>query len=304
MQSVVDRNVILRCMTVYCENVGRFILLPLMFANLCFLVNRTDCLIPLLTVRKWWKTHQRTVSCLQAGQYHLFQLPVCIRLESSCSDWSHILCWWIEMSTNTILYQKFEVFTAVLLISQFLWDMVQWWWMSHLLLDVLYFLKTLRTFSFSPSSIFSFSSSHQPSHPPPLIICLLLPLPPFFVFSSSSPSSPSSSIGTTAHYGLWPVKQCPSIFPYLPPTVSIFSLPALEDLFLLPLSIFSWVFPFFSSLPVLEWRSFWASYPPPFFLGDLTSLSFALLSILLYFLLCSSLLVLDSSDFHIPRLHI
>ena len=60
------------------------------------------------------------------------------------------------------------------------------------------------------------------------------------------------SIGTTAHCGLWPVEQCPSIFYYLPPTLSIFSLPALEDLFLLPLSILSWVFPFFSSLPVLE----------------------------------------------------
>ena len=62
----------------------------------------------------------------------------------------------------------------------------------------------------------------------------------------------SSSIGTTAHCGLWPVEQCPSIFSYLPPTLSIFSLLALEDLFLLPLSIFSWVFPFFSSLQVLE----------------------------------------------------
>jgi len=62
----------------------------------------------------------------------------------------------------------------------------------------------------------------------------------------------SSSIGTTAHCGLWPVEQCPSVFSYLPPTLSIFSLPALEDRFLLPLSIFSWVFPFFSSLPVLE----------------------------------------------------
>jgi len=71
----------------------------------------------------------------------------------------------------------------------------------------------------------------------------------------------SSSIGTTAHCGLWPVELCPSIFSYLPRTLSIFSLPALEDLFLLPLSIFSWVFPFFSSLPVLEWRSFWVSYP-------------------------------------------
>ena len=49
---------------------------------------------------------------------------------------------------------------------------------------------------------------------------------------------------------------------------------------------------------------FWASYPPPFSLGDLTSLSFALLSILLYFLLCLSLLVLDSSDFPIPRFQI
>ena len=94
------------------------------------------------------------------------------------------------------------------------------------------------------------------------------------------------SIGTTAHCELWPVEQCPSIFSYLPPTLSIYLLPALEDLFLLPLSILSWVFPFFSSLPILEWRSFWASYPPPFSLGDLTSLSFALLSILLYFLLC------------------
>jgi len=66
----------------------------------------------------------------------------------------------------------------------------------------------------------------------------------------------SSSIGTTAHSGLWPLEQCPSIFSYLPPTLSIFSLPALEDLFQLPLSIFSWVFPFFSSLPVLERRFF------------------------------------------------
>ena len=38
--------------------------------------------------------------------------------------------------------------------------------------------------------------------------------------SSSSPPPPppssSSSIGTTAHSGLWPVEQCPSIFSYLP----------------------------------------------------------------------------------------
>ena len=60
-----------------------------------------------------------------------------------------------------------------------------------------------------------------------------------------------SSIGTTAHCGLWPVQQCPSIFSYLPQTLSIFSLPALEDLFLLPLSILPWFFPFFSSRSVL-----------------------------------------------------
>ena len=64
----------------------------------------------------------------------------------------------------------------------------------------------------------------------------------------------TSSIGFTAHSGLWPVKQCPSIFSYLPLILSIFSLSALEDLFLL-LSILSWVFPSVSSTPVLEWRS-------------------------------------------------
>jgi len=71
-------------------------------------------------------------------------------------------------------------------------------------------------------------------------------------FVDTSSSSSSSSIRTTAHCWLWPVEQCPSIFSYLPPTLSIFSLPTLEDLFLLPLSIFPWVFPFFSSLTVLE----------------------------------------------------
>jgi hypothetical protein len=60
------------------------------------------------------------------------------------------------------------------------------------------------------------------------------------------------SIGTTAHCGLWPVEHYPSIFSYLSPTLSIFSLLALEDLFLLPLSIISWVFPYVSPLPILE----------------------------------------------------
>jgi hypothetical protein len=81
-------------------------------------------------------------------------------------------------------------------------------------------------------------------------------------------TSSSSSIGTTARCGLWPVEQYLSIFPYLSPTLSIFSLPTLEDLFLLLLSILSWVFLFVLSLPVLEWTSFWASYPPPISPGD------------------------------------
>jgi hypothetical protein len=62
----------------------------------------------------------------------------------------------------------------------------------------------------------------------------------------------SSSVGTTARCGLWPVEQYLSIFPYLSPTLSIFSLPALEDLFLLLLSILSGVFLFVLSLPVME----------------------------------------------------
>jgi len=97
-----------------------------------------------------------------------------------------------------------------------------------------------------------------------------------------------SSIGATARCGLWPVEQYLSICFYLSPTLSILSLPALEDLFLPLLPILSWVFLFVSSLPVLEWRSFWASYPPPFSPGDPANLSFAPLSILLYFLLYSS----------------
>jgi hypothetical protein len=61
-----------------------------------------------------------------------------------------------------------------------------------------------------------------------------------------------SSVGATACCGLWPVEQYVSICPYLSPTLSIFSLPTLEDLLPLILSIFSWVFLFVSSLPVLE----------------------------------------------------
>ena len=95
------------------------------------------------------------------------------------------------------------------------------------------------------------------------------------------------------HYSpLWAL-ACRTVSFHFSPSLSIFSLPALEDLFLLPLSIFSWV-SLFSSLPVLEWRSFWASYPSPFCLGDLTSLPFALLS---FFTIFSPLLISSSSRF-------
>jgi len=73
----------------------------------------------------------------------------------------------------------------------------------------------------------------------------------------TSVTSFSSSVGATARCELWPVEQYLSICPYLSPSLSIFSLPALEDLFPLLLSILSWVFLFVSSLPVLEWGYFW-----------------------------------------------
>jgi len=120
----------------------------------------------------------------------------------------------------------------------------------------------------------------------PKSVCIVL----FYSWTSSS-----SSVGPTARCGLWPVEQYLSICPYLSATLSIFSHPTLEDLFPLLLSTLSWVFLFVSARPVLEWRSFWASYPPPFSPGDPTNLPFAPLSILLYFLLYSTLLVLDSS---------
>jgi len=58
-------------------------------------------------------------------------------------------------------------------------------------------------------------------------------------------------------------------------------------------------------VPSSSWvKIFLASYPPPFSPGDPANLFFAPLSILLYFLLYSTLLVLDSSYFSIPHLHI
>ena len=61
------------------------------------------------------------------------------------------------------------------------------------------------------------------------------------------------------HYSpLWALACRTMSFHFFPicHQLSIFWLQALEDLILLPLSMFSWVFPFFSSLPVLGWRFF------------------------------------------------
>ena len=59
-------------------------------------------------------------------------------------------------------------------------------------------------------------------------------------------------LALTARCGLWPVAQYRSIFSYLSPPLSIFSLLASEDLSLRPLSILSCVVSFVSPLPVLQ----------------------------------------------------
>ena len=71
------------------------------------------------------------------------------------------------------------------------------------------------------------------------------------LFWTVTSSSSSPSIGTTAPCGFG-LSNDIHPFSYLPPTLSIFSLPTLEALFLLPPSIHSWVFPLASSLPFLE----------------------------------------------------
>ena len=104
----------------------------------------------------------------------------------------------------------------------------------------------------------------------------------------------SSSIGTTAHCGLWPVEQCPSIFSYLPPTFTIFSLPALEDLFLLPLSILSWVFPFVST-PSRSWVEIFLSILSSFILSRWPNQ--LILCPFIHFTIFSPLLISSSSRF-------
>jgi hypothetical protein len=54
--------------------------------------------------------------------------------------------------------------------------------------------------------------------------------------------APSFSVGATARCGLWPVEKYLSTFPYPSPTLSIFSLPAFEDLFLLPTYLYTQYF--------------------------------------------------------------
>ena len=86
------------------------------------------------------------------------------------------------------------------------------------------------------------------------------------LISSSSP--PSSSIGTTGHCGLWPVEQCPPIF-----SLSAIKLSPSSHSQHLKIS-FYFLFPSFlgsspSSRPFqFLSEDFWASYPPPFSLGD------------------------------------
>ena len=149
---------------------------------------------------------------------------------------------------------------------------------------IIFFFFFTFFFSFSSSS----SSSSSPSSSPFLLLHLLLYhllLLLFFFFFVHWHYSP-----------LWTLACRTISFHFFLSATNSFhlSLLALEDLLLLPLSIFSWVFPFFSSLPVLEWRSFWTSYPPPLSLGDLTSLPFAILSTLLFF---SPVLISSSSRF-------
>ena len=156
-------------------------------------------------------------------------------------------------------------FLLLFLILLFLLLLLLFLLLLLLLLLLLFFLLLLLLLLFSSSSSFSSSS----------------PSPYFSSSPSSSSSSSSSSISTTAHCGLWPVEQCRSIFSYLPPTLSIFSLPELEDLFLLPLSIIiSFILPGFSTVCTFHVATVISVYPvffPPSSF-NLTSFSSARLS--------------------------
>jgi len=121
----------------------------------------------------------------------------------------------------------------------------------------------------------------------------------------NSASSSSSSVGATARCGLWPVEQYLSIFPYLSPTLSIFSLPVLGS----SLSTTS-LHPFLGFPLRLVPSSSWVKI----FLGILSSSTLSrwpiqlilcpFIHFTIFFFLCSSLLVLDSSYFSIPHFHI
>jgi hypothetical protein len=80
------------------------------------------------------------------------------------------------------------------------------------------------------------------------ILLLPLALQPTVGFGLSNSILPLA-LQPTVGFGL--SNNILPFFFYLSPALSLFSLLALEDLFLLPLFILSWVFPFVSSLPVL-----------------------------------------------------
>ena len=68
-------------------------------------------------------------------------------------------------------------------------------------------------------------------------ICTKVKTASIYFFFSFLPPPPPPPLALQPPCGLWPVAQYRSIFSYLWPALSIFSLLALEDLFLLPLSI-------------------------------------------------------------------
>jgi len=93
-------------------------------------------------------------------------------------------------------------------------------------------------------------------------------------------------ICTTAQCRLWPVEQYPSIF-FLSATNSLHLLTPSTWRSLSTSSFHPFLGPPLLFVPSSSWvKIFWASYSPPFSLGDLISLPFALLYIILYFLLC------------------
>jgi len=110
----------------------------------------------------------------------------------------------------------------------------------------------------------------------------------------------SSSVGATTRCGLWPVEQYLSIFPIYHQLSPSSHSQHLKISF----SFFSPCFPGSSSSSRPFQFQSEDLFGLPILPGDPANLYFVILSILLYFLLYSTLLVLDSSYFSIPHLYI